>query len=263
VPHIKAGDIRIYYEIHGEGNQTFTMIRGLGSDLSAWSPQIPEFSKHFRTVVFDNRGAGRTDKPDGPYSIRQMAEDVNGLLEALNIQHTVLLGISMGGMIAQEFAIAYQEKLSCLILGCTTFGGSEAIHASPEILNSVMAGPDADEKTRRLHEQALFCDETIMNRRDVITSFAETRGRFPMPQRSLALQAAALRGHDTADRLHQIQTPTLVITGIEDRLIPAENSRLLAQKIPGAILQKLPGGHVFMFEYPDAFNRAVIEFARS
>src|SRR5262249_20106468 len=127
----------------------------------------------------------------------------------------------------------------------------------------IQAGPDADEKTRRLQEQALFCDDTIMNRRDVITAFAETRGRFPIPQRSLALQTAALRGHDSADRLHQIQTPTLVITGLEDRLIPPENSRLLAEKIPGAILKKLPGGHVFMFEHPDAFNSAVIDFARS
>jgi pimeloyl-ACP methyl ester carboxylesterase len=192
-----------------------------------------------------------------------MAQDVNGLLEALNIQRTSLLGISMGGMVAQEFAIAYPEKLSCLILGCTTFGGPEAIRASQEILNAIMAGPDADDKTRRLQEQGLFCDDTIMNRRDVITAFAQARGRFPIPPRSLALQAAALRGHDAADRLHQIQTPTLVITGTEDRLIPPENSRLLAEKIPGAILKKLPGGHVFMFENPDAFNRAVIDFARS
>jgi pimeloyl-ACP methyl ester carboxylesterase len=263
VPHIKAGDIRIYYEIHGAGKQTLTLIRGLGSDLSAWSPQIPEFSKHFRTVVFDNRGAGRTDKPDGPYSIRQMAQDVNNLLEAVNIQRTALLGISMGGMIAQEFAVAHQDKLSCLILGCTTFGGPEAIPPSREILNAILAGPDADEKTRRLQEQALFCDDTIANRRDVITAYAEARGRFPIPQTSLALQAAALRGHDTANRLQQIQTPTLVITGTEDRLIPPENSRLIAERIPGATLQKLPGGHLFMVEYPDAFNRTVIEFAKS
>src|SRR5690242_17195680 len=100
-----------------------------------------------------------------------MAQDVNGVLEALNIQRTALLGISMGGMIAQEFAIAWPEKLSCLILGSTTFGGPEAILASRDILNAVLAGPDADEKTRRLQEQALFCDDTIMNRRDVITAF--------------------------------------------------------------------------------------------
>jgi pimeloyl-ACP methyl ester carboxylesterase len=262
VPHIKVDDIRIYYEIHGEGKQTFTMIRGLGSDLSTWSPQIPEVSKHFRTVVFDNRGAGRTDKPDGPYSIRQMAQDVNGLLDALNVRRTALLGISMGGMIAQEFAIAHPEKLSCLILGCTTFGGSESIPPSREILNAILAGVDADEKTRGLQEQALFCDHTISNRRDVIAAFAEARGRFPIPPDALARQAAALRGHDTANRLQQVQTPTLVITGSEDRLIPPDNSRLIAERIPGAILKKLPGGHLFMFEYPEEFNRAIIEFAK-
>jgi len=263
VPHIKVDDIRIYYEIHGEGNQTLTMIRGLGSDLSTWSPQTQEFPKHFRTVMFDNRGAGRTDKPAGPYSIRQMARDVKGLLDGLNVQRTALLGISMGGMIAQEFTIAYPETLSCLILGCTTFGGSESISASRDILNAVLAGANADEKTRRLYEQALFCDDTIANHRDVIAAFAEARSRFPIPPDALALQAAALRGHDTANRLQQIQTPTLVMTGKEDRLIPAENSRLLAGRIPGAILNNLPGGHLFMFEYPDAFNRAVIEFANS
>jgi len=85
VPHIKVNDIQIYYEIYGTGAQTLTLIRGLGADLSTWFPQIPELSKHFRTLVFDNRGAGRTDKPDAPYSIKQMADDTNGLLEALNI----------------------------------------------------------------------------------------------------------------------------------------------------------------------------------
>jgi pimeloyl-ACP methyl ester carboxylesterase len=262
VPHIKVDDIRIYYEIHGEGKQTLTMIRGLGSDLSAWFPQIPEFSKHFKTLVFDNRGAGRTDKPDGPYSMKQMAQDLNGLLGALNIQRTALLGISMGGMIAQEFAIGHPEKLSCLILGCTTFGGSEAIPPSREILNAILAGPDADEKTRRLQEQAMFCADTIANRRDVIAAYTEARSRFPIPQNSLALQAAALRAHDSANRLQQVQTPTLVITGADDRLIPPENSRLIAERIPGAIFNKLPGGHLFMVEYPDAFNRAVIEFVK-
>ena len=95
MPHIKAGDIQIYYEIHGAGPSTLTLVRGLGADLSFWFPQIPEFSKHFRTLVFDNRGAGRSDKPETPYSTGQMAEDLNHLLEALGVQRTALLGISM------------------------------------------------------------------------------------------------------------------------------------------------------------------------
>ena len=120
MPHVKVGDIQIYYEIHGTGAQTLTLIRGLGADLSTWFPQIPEFSKYFKTVLFDNRGAGRTDKPDAPYSMRQMADDTNGLLEALDIRRTALLGMSMGGAIAQEFAINCPEKLSSLVLVCAS-----------------------------------------------------------------------------------------------------------------------------------------------
>jgi pimeloyl-ACP methyl ester carboxylesterase len=262
VPHLKVDDIQIYYEIHGAGPRTLTLIRGLGSDLSAWFPQVPEFSQHFRTVVFDNRGAGRTDKPDAPYSIRQMAGDTNGLLKALAIQRTALLGISMGGMIAQEFAIHYPEKLSCLILGCTTFGGPESVPPSRETLNAILAGANADEKTRQLQEQAIFCDETIADHRDVIAAYAAARSRFAIPPDSLARQAEAIRKHDTASRLAQIQTPTLVMTGNSDRLIPPENSRLIASRIRGSILKELPGGHLFMTEYPEVFNHTVIEFAK-
>src|SRR6516162_8207183 len=144
MPHVKVGDIQIYYEIHGTGAQTLTLIRGLGADLSTWFPQIPEFSKYFKTVLFDNRGAGRTDKPDAPYSMRQMADDTNGLLEALDIRRTALLGMSMGGAIAQEFAINYPEKLSSLVLVCTSFGGPESEFFA---------------LSREIQEQNLFCDE--------------------------------------------------------------------------------------------------------
>jgi len=262
VPHIKVGGIEIYCEIYGTGGSTLTMIRGLGSDLLAWFPQSTELSKHFRVVAFDNRGAGRTDKPDEPYSIKQMADDVNGLLDALDIQRTALLGISMGGMIAQEFAIHHPEKLSCLILGCTTFGGPESVPPPLELLNAILAGPDADEKTRRLQEQALFCNDTIASHRDVIAAYGEAKRQFPIPPFSLARQADAIRRHDTASRLGQIQAPTLVMTGTGDRLIPPQNSRLITARIPGAILKELPGGHLFMTEYPDVFNRSVMEFAR-
>ena len=262
MPYIKVGGIEIYYEIHGTGGHTLTMIRGLGSDLLAWFPQIPDLSKHFRVVAFDNRGAGRSGKPDAPYSMKQMADDVNGLLDVLHLQRTALLGISMGGMIAQEFAIHHPEKLNCLILGCTTFGGPESVPPPPEVLNAILAGPDADAKTRLLQQQALFSDDTIANHRDVIAAYRTAKNQFPIPQFALALQADAIGRHDAASRLGQIQAPTLVMTGTEDRLIPPGNSRLIAARIPGSILKELPGGHLFMTEYPDVFNRAVIAFAK-
>jgi pimeloyl-ACP methyl ester carboxylesterase len=238
------------------------LIRGLGADLLAWFAQVPEFSKHFRTVVFDNRGAGRTDKPDTPYSIRQMASDVNSLLDALGIGRTALLGVSMGGMIAQEFAIQYPQKLSCLILGCTSFGGPESVPVPEDMFNAILAGPVADEEVRKRQEHALYCDRTILEKRDLIARHAEARSRFPIPPFALARQAAALVSHDAASRIGQIRVPTLVVTGIEDRLIPPENSRLIAERISGAILRELPGGHLFMSEYPIASNRCVIGFVK-
>ena len=263
VPHVKAGDINIYFEIHGSGAQTLTLIRGLGADLVSWFAQVPELSKHFRTVVFDNRGAGRSDKPDTPYSIPQMATDVRNLLEELHISRTALLGISMGGMIAQEFALLYPEKLSCLILGCTSFGGPESVPLPERMLNALLAGAAADEEMRKDQERALYSDDTILKNRGIIAAHAEARVQFPMPPFALARQTAALRSHDAAGRTGQIRVPTLVMTGTGDRLIPPENSRLIADRIPGAVLKELPGGHLFMSESAELANRDVIEFVKA
>ena len=263
MPHIKAGDIQIYCELHGAGDQTLTLIRGLGADLCAWFAQVSAFSKHFRTLVFDNRGAGRSDKPDAPYSIRQMAADVKALLDALQIERTALLGISMGGMIAQEFAIHYPEKLSCLILGCRSFGGPQSVVLPKDMFDAILAGPVADEGVRQLQERALYSAATIRDNRGLIAAHAEARSKFPMPRFALMRQAAALFNHDAADRIDQIRVPTLVATGREDRLIPPANSGLIAKRIPGAILKEFSGGHVFTSESADAFNDCAIDFVKS
>jgi pimeloyl-ACP methyl ester carboxylesterase len=254
MPFLRADDIQIYYEIHGAGPHTLTMIRGLGSSLTAWYGQVPEFSRHFQTVVFDNRGSGRTDKPDSPYSTRQMASDVHRLMESLNIRRTALLGVSMGGMIAQEFAIHYPEKLNCLILGCTSFGGPESIPIPQEAFHAILTGGST--------ERAMYSDQTISSKHSVIETFNQARGKFPTPPFALARQAAAIQEHDAAGRIGQIRVPTLVITGMEDRLIPPENSKLIAARIPGAVLKELPGGHLFTVEHPDLFNREVIDFLK-
>lgn len=260
MPHVKAGDIQLYYEIHGTGPKTLTLVRGLGADVCSWFDQVPEFSKHFRTVVFDNRGAGRSDKPDTLYSVRQMAADVKNLLDALHIERTALLGMSMGGMIAQEFALSNPEQLSCLILVCTSFGGPHSVALHQPMLDAILAGPAADEKVRQLQELALYSDDTIRTNRGIITMNAQARNRFPIPPFALARQAAALLNHDAERRLDQVRVPTLVLTGKEDRLIPPVNSRRIAEKISGAVLKELPGGHLFTSEHADLFNREVVAF---
>jgi pimeloyl-ACP methyl ester carboxylesterase len=184
-----------------------------------------------------------------------MASDVNSLHEALQIERTALLGISMGGMIAQEFAIHYPEKLSCLILGCTSFGGLQSVPISHALLDAILAGT--------IPESAFFSDTTIRTNRRVISAQAEARSKFPTPSFALARQAEAILNHDAMDRLAQIRVPTLVTTGLEDQLIPPANSRLIAARIRGAVLKELPGGHLFTSEHPDPFNRYVIEFVKA
>jgi pimeloyl-ACP methyl ester carboxylesterase len=260
MPRQRVGDIEIYYEVHGAGPRTLVLIRGLGSNLLSWYEQIDEFSRHYKCVVFDNRGAGRTDKPDAPYSIKQMADDTAGLMDALGITRAALLGISMGGMIAQEFALHHQEKLSCLILGCTHFGGPGVAQSPPEIVAAVMAGTSATPEQQKRQLQAVFCDDTIERRPEVVEKNNRIRAQYPIPPFAFARQIQGIAAFDASARLGQIRIPTMVIAGREDRLVAPANSRFIADRIPGAKLVELPGGHLFMAEYPEQFNRAVIEF---
>jgi pimeloyl-ACP methyl ester carboxylesterase len=260
MPRQRVGDIEIYYEVHGGGPRTLVMIRGLGSNLLAWYAQIEEFARHYRCIVFDNRGAGRTDKPDAPYSIKQMADDTAGLMDALGITRAALLGISMGGMIAQEFALNHQQKLSCLILGCTHFGGADIVPTPPENLAAIVAGSNATPQQQKQVLQAVFCDETLARHPEVVEKDNRIRAQYAIPPFALARQVGAARTFDASARLGDIQVPTLVMTGRDDRLVMPQNAKLIADRIPGATLKQLPGGHLFMSEYPEQFNQAVIEF---
>ena len=132
MPRIKVQDIDLYYEIHGEG-YPMVLIRGLGSNADHWYTQTPVFSSRYRVVSFDNRGIGRSDKPNEPYTISMMADDTVGLMDALGISRAHILALSMGGMIAQEIALKYPEKVESLVLACTHCGGKHAISASEEI----------------------------------------------------------------------------------------------------------------------------------
>ena len=193
MPRQRVGDIEIYYEVHGTGPRTLVLIRGLGSNLLAWYAQIDVFSQHYKCVVFDNRGAGRTDKPDAPYSIKQMADDAAGLMDALGIRRAALLGISMGGMIAQEFAINHQEKLSCLILGCTHFGGKDIVATPPENLAAIVAGSNATPQQQKQVLQAVFCDDTIEHHPEVVEKDNRIRAQYAIPPFAFARQVAAAR----------------------------------------------------------------------
>jgi len=265
MPTAKVGDINIYYETQGDG-EPLVLIMGYGAHSGWWAPQIPVFSQEYRVVAFDNRGTGRSDKPDIPYTMEMMAGDIAGLLDAIGIDAAHVYGVSMGGMIAQEFALRYPEKVVGLILGCTTCGGTRSIVPDAEAMTLLfdmerMGQLTPEERARQMFP-FLCSQEFIDNNPDIIEQFVTTVVEYVTPIHGYQRQGEAIMGHDTYDRLPQIKAPTLVIAGDADRLVPVENSRLLASRIPDAELVILKDtGHGFMETAEEANNR-VLDYLR-
>ena len=265
MPAVKVGDINMYYEIHGNG-EPLVLINGLGADISRWFRIIPVLSQKYQVLAFDNRGAGQTDKPDIPYTMEMMADDVAGLLEALNIDTAHIFGVSMGGMIAQHLALRHPKMVAGLILGCTRCGGPKSVYDSDEasrVLDPELTRTMTAEQRTRALLPFLWSQKYIENNPDIVEEQVAAVIAHPVDPIGYTRQKQAADGHDTYDRLAEISAPTLIIAGEDDRLIPVENSHLLASKIPNAeivILKK--AGHGFTMEAFDESNRTVLDFLR-
>jgi 3-oxoadipate enol-lactonase len=257
------GNMNLYYEVHGSG-YPLILIRGLGSNADHWYCQLPEFSSHYSVVVFDNRGIARSDVPDAAFTISTMADDTVLLMDVLGIAKAHILGMSMGGMIAQEIALKYGHRVNGLILACTHCGGHHAVQPVSDTLKdlSEFLFTRAQEAAPKAMK-ALFSDRTIQQNPDVVLRHGEVAKRFPPASPTLLHQIKAIKEHDTWENLTHIQNPTLVIVGSEDALIPPENSMILSERIPDARLQVIEKvGHQLFIEEPDACNRAVLNFLR-
>ncbi|MFC2050743.1 alpha/beta fold hydrolase [Chloroflexota bacterium] len=265
MPTAKVGDMNIYYETQGDG-EPILLIQGYGQYSGQWVTMIPPLSRDYRVIVFDNRGTGRSDKPDTPYTIKMMADDARGVLDAVGVESAHVFGVSMGGMIAQEFALNYPDKLRSLILGCTFCGGAKAIVPTPEALafltNPEMAKLPVEEQAR-VTAPWLWTQEFIDKHPEAIEQYVDITSKYPTPPHGFACQAGAIMFHDTYERLPQIAAPTLVIVGDADRIIPAENSKILASRIPNAELVVLENaGHGFFVELAEETNGIVLDFLR-
>jgi len=261
MPFTDASGFRIYFEEHGNGFPLL-LINGLGSDHSEWLHQIPAFAPRFRVVVFDNRGTGKSDVPPGPYTTAEMADDAAALLRFLGIEKSHVLGVSFGGMIAQEVALRHPGRVEGLVLGCTGPGGELAVRPSPEAMAVFASAGSGDAETdlRRMLP-FLYTDACIRERPEEVEGFVRRRLGSPTPPEGYAAQLSAAVTHDASSRLGEIRARTLVITGDADRLVHWENSLRMAGRIPNAKLVVLPGApHRLFAETADAFNREVLRF---
>lgn len=270
---VRVGDIDVYYEEHGSG-PPLLLIMGLATDSTAWAFQLPEFARHYRAIAFDNRGVGRTSKPAGPYSIHQMADDAAGVMDALGVARAHVLGVSMGGMIAQELALRHPERVSALVLACTFPEPDATVEDRRSFMVGQLGGQvsadgelqiDVASLNPLLFVQqmlpAVFNPSFIASDLPKLMQVFAGALQYGFSMEAILGQVAAVMGHRTTDRLHRIAVPTLVLTGDADQLVAPSNSDILAREIPGAKLVKVPGGsHGFNFETPEVFNREVIDF---
>jgi 3-oxoadipate enol-lactonase len=259
-----CGKLSLAYERSGCGTPML-FIGGLGCDMGFWRPfQVPAFSKCHDVIVFDNRGVGGSDKPEGPYSIAQMADDAAALLSALDIDCTHVLGASMGGMIALELAIRHPGCVRSLIVACG-IDRADAWMKAKQVLNQKVAKLPIGEKTLReliARMNLLWMVEpSFFEKPEAVENVANAMQQVQQPLKAYCAQSQALHDHNVTHGLGSIKCPTLVMVGKQDILTPVRYAEAIVKAIPGAELRVIDGcGHLFMFEKPDQFNECVLDF---
>jgi pimeloyl-ACP methyl ester carboxylesterase len=228
---------------------------------------MPELAKKIQVITFDNRGAGDSDKPDGPYTVPMLAADTAGLLDALNIKNAYVMGHSLGGYIAQELMITRPDLIGKLILASTNFGGTKVIPITPEAMK-VLTDRSGDPVELVKRGIAIACAPGFAEKYSAVAQeLLQYRFTNPVPPAQYAAQVAAGAGtmaytDDQVDaRMKAIKAPTLIMFGEFDRVVPPGNADLMAQKIIGAKIKIIPGtGHMFPIENPKAAVKAIEEF---
>jgi pimeloyl-ACP methyl ester carboxylesterase len=263
MPKVDVNSICIHYEIHGSG-EPVVLIGGLGADTFLWSHQIPELAQRFQVIVFDNRGAGESDKPDEPYSIPMFAADTSGLMKALGIERAHVVGASLGGLIAQELALTHPEMVDRLVLVCTTFNGPGSARPSLWSLIPILfaARRTGNPETDIRRSFAVFTSKQWVDANlDEVDEYVAWRVAHPQPPFAFKRQRQAIKGFTTADRLGGISAPTLIVHGDSDRVVPVANAGLLAERIPRSKVVILEdSGHACTFDQRARFNEVVVEF---
>jgi len=257
LPFIENQGAKIYWDEEGSG-EPLLLIMGLSYPSYMWHRTRPSLARRYRTIALDNRGVGQSDAPPGIYSMALMASDAASVLDAAGVHDTHVFGVSMGGMIAQEFALQYPDRVRSLVLGCTTPGGSHAVLGDPAALQILTREGMTPEEAKEAIIPFIYDSATPRERID--EDMAIRMKWYPTPQ-GYAGQLQGVIGWEAYSRIGQINASTLVIHGESDRLIPPANAHLIADRIPRARLFLIPhAGHIFETDQPDVATRAIDKF---
>jgi len=268
MPTVDRDGTTLYWEERGSGDPLL-LIMGLGVTLEGWSRLGPALADRYRTILFDNRGAGRSGVPPGPYAIETMADDAAAVLDAAlrqaqgRLAHGAhVFGMSMGGMIAQELALRHPDRVRSLILGCTACGGRDAVPASREVV-AALANRQTMTREQAMWAMAPYIYDVSTPRERIQEDFAH-RLSAPVTAEGYFSQLAGIRAWGgSLSRLPSIAAPTLVIHGESDQLVPPDNGRIVARAIPGARLVMIPNAsHIFTTDTFDASLDAVLSFLK-
>ena len=261
MPQLTLDNVDIHYDVYGDG-APLVLIPGFAAGAWIWSKHVEPLATKFKVVTFDPRGIGQSSYDSEPLTMRVLADDTAALLNRLGIEQGHILGVSFGGFVAQEFALAYPDATRTLSLCCTSFGGPNHVSPSMEVLTAVLStnGYNTDERIRRNLLPA-FSPDFVRKHPKEVEEVIKLRLANPVAEEAYRAQLKAGIGFDAESRVAGIKAPTLVLSGDADAIVPVQNSRNLAQQIPGARLRLVEGGsHLFFIEQPDEFNRNLVEF---
>jgi len=259
MPIIHNQSARIYWDEQGSG-EPLLLIMGLGYPAVMWHRTRPTLAAEFRTIALDNRGVGKSDVPAGPYPIPLMASDAAAVLYAAGVERAHVYGVSMGGMIAQEFALQYPGRVRSLVLGCTSPGGPHAVKPEREVVDFLTTPQPGAEDALEASVPFIYDSHTP---RALIDEDIALRKQWLPKAAAYFAQLQGVVAWEAYSRLDQINVPTLVIHGESDRLIPCANAKLIADRIRGAELRLIPNaGHIFATDQNELTVNTVLEFLK-
>lgn len=263
MPTTHNGDVALDYDREGPPDApTVVFVEGLGYGKWMWRFQREPLSESFDTIVVDNRGTGDSDCPAGPYTIGEMAGDLEAVLDDAGVETAHVVGASMGGMIAQRYALEYDRAASLSLL-CTSHGGDDAVSVPDETLAVMFNVPeDADEREAvRYKMEPALSDGFAEEHPDRIEQIVDWRLASDASEAGRNAQAAAVEAFDVAHELDSLSLPTLIMHGTDDRVLPVENAHALKDRLPHAELELFEGGaHLFFIEQADEVTERLRRF---